>query len=53
MIEISNRLQNMAGRIQRLWSIDSTSGVLAREQDDLGVDERPGSDTLVQGLAER
>jgi len=53
VVEIRNRFQNAAACIQCPRSINFASGVLAREQDDLGVDERSRGDTFVQGLAER
>ena len=53
MIEIRDGFQDMTARVQHLGPIDKTGRVLAREQDDLGVDERSRDDTLTKGLAER
>ena len=52
MIEIWNGFQDVTVGIERSGPIDSTGGVLAREQDDFGVDESSRGDPFVQGLAE-
>ena len=51
IVKIRNRLQNVAVRVERLWSTNATSGVSVRVQDDLGVNKIPGRDSLVQSLA--
>lgn len=51
--KMRNTSQDVTARVQLFWPMDSTGGVLAGEQDDLGVDERSGGDALAQGLAER
>ena len=52
IFEVGDCLQDVAVDVERLWTTDSTGGVPARVQDDLGVDEVPGRYSLVQGLAE-
>jgi len=52
MVEIRDGFQNMAVGIQCLRSTDPARRVPAREQDDLGVYERPRADAVVQCLAE-
>ena len=52
IIKIRNAFQHMAARVESLWSTNSARSVLARERDDLGIDERPRRDALVQCLTE-
>lgn len=51
VVEVGHCLQDVAVGVKRLWSADSTRGVFVRVQDDLAVDEIPGGDPIVQGLA--
>ena len=53
IVEIRDGSQNVAARVQRLGFAGSARGAPAREKDDLGVDECPRGEALVQGLAER
>lgn len=41
ILEVRDCLQDMAGRVEWLWFADSTGGVPARVQDNLGIDEVP------------
>ena len=50
-VEVRDCFQDMAGGIERLRSTDPTGGIPMRVQDDLGVDEVPRGDSLVQSLA--
>ena len=52
IIEIRDSLQNVAVSVENFWLRDSTRGIPARVQDDLGVDEAPGGDSLIQSLTE-
>ena len=51
VVEVGHCSQDVAVGVQGLWLADSTRGVFVRIQDDLGVDEIPGGDPIVQGLA--
>ena len=53
VVEVRNRLQDMAIGVKSFWSADSTREVSVRVQDDLGIDEVPRGDSLVQSLAKR
>ena len=50
IVKVRDFLQDTAVGIECLWPTDTTGGVPIRVQDDLGVDEAPGGDPLVQGL---
>jgi len=51
IVEVRNGFQDVAVGVKSLWSADSTGGVPVRVQDDLGVDEITGGDSLVKSLA--
>ena len=51
IVKVGDCLQNAAAGIERPWLADPTGGVPMRIRDDLCVNEVPGGDPLVQGLA--
>jgi len=51
IIKVGDCFENVAIGVERLWPTDPTGGVPVRIQEDLGVDEIPGGDPLVQSLA--
>ena len=51
LVKIRDRFQDMAIGVEGLFPTDSTGWVPVRVQDDLGVDEMPGRDSLIQSLA--
>ena len=51
IVEVRNRLQNVAAGVEGLWPTDPTGGVSVRVQDNLCVDKVSGRDSLVQSLA--
>ena len=51
IVKARDRFQDAAVGVECFWSTDSTGGVPVRVQDDLGVDEISGGDSLVQNLA--
>ena len=50
VIEVWNGLEDVAIRVESPWPTHAARRVLAREQDDLGVDKIPGGDSLVQSF---
>ena len=52
VFEVRDNLQNVAVCIERLWSADAVGRIPARVQDEFGVNENPGGNSLVQCLAE-
>ena len=52
IFEVRDRLQNVAVCVERSRSTDAIGGIPARIQDNLGVNEIPGGNSLVQSLAE-
>ena len=52
IVEIRDGSQNMAARIERLWSANPPGGIPTREQDNFRVGERSRSDSIVQCLTE-
>ena len=51
MFKIGDRLKNVAVGIERLGLTNTTAGVSSRIQYNLGIDEVPGRDSVIQGLA--
>ena len=47
IVKVRDRFQDVAIGIEGFWPINSTGRVPVRVQDDLGVDEGPGGDSLV------
>ena len=53
IVEVGDCLQDMAIGVEGFLSTDSTGEVPVRVQNDLGIDEVAGGDSLVQSLAKR
>ena len=53
VVEVWDCLQHMAIGVESFWPTDSTREVLVRVQNDLGINEVAGGDSLVQSLAKR
>jgi len=51
IVKVRDSLQDVAVGIKGLRPTDLTGGIPMRVQDDLGVDEAPGGNSLVQSLA--
>ena len=51
IVEVRDCSQDVAVGVECLWPADLTGGVSARVQDDFGVDEVAGGNSLVQSLA--
>lgn len=49
VIEIRDRLQNVAVSVKSSWPANSTRWVPVRVEDDFSVDEDPGGYSLIQG----
>ena len=47
VLKVWDFLQDMAIGIERLWATNAAGEIPVRIQDDLGVDEGPGGDSLV------
>ena len=53
VVEVRYCLQDMAIGVEGFWPTDSTGDVSVRVQGDLGVDEFPRGDSLVESFAKR
>ena len=53
VVEVWYCLQDMAIGVEGFWPKDSTGDVSVRVQDDLGIDEVPRGDSLVESFAKR
>ena len=53
VVEVRYCLQHMTIGVKGFWPTDSTGDVSVRVQDDLGVDEVPRGDSLVESFAKR
>ena len=53
VVEVRDRLQDVAIGVESFWPTDSTGDVSVRVQDDLGIDKVTGGDPVVQSLAKR
>ena len=51
MVEVRDGFKNEAVGVECLWPTDFTGRVPVRVQDDLGIDEIPGGDSLIQSFA--